>query len=84
MIGRIGEKYGVIICPTCDGQGYIYDWRECPECSGKGEIIVSRVEFPCSFTFDKTPDRFAWRGYLYALAFSLALVAAAYFIVRAL
>jgi len=32
----------------------------------------------------QVPDRFAWRGYLYALAFILALGAAAYFIVRVL
>jgi len=83
MSGRIGDEYDVISCPSCTS-GYVDGWRQCDECSGLGKVIVPRVKFSRKFTFDKTPDRFAWRGYLYALAFSLALVAAAYFIVRAL
>jgi len=82
MSGRIGDEYDIVDCAACD-RGY-NGWRQCSQCSGLGKVIVPRVKFSRKFTFDKTPDRFAWRGYLYALAFSLALVAAAYFIVRAL
>jgi len=73
MSGRIGDEYDVISCPSCT-RGYVDGWQQCGECDGLGKIIVPRG----------IPESFAWRGYLYALAFSLALVAAAYFIVRAL
>jgi len=36
----IPEKYGMIICPTCNGHGYIKNPKRqpCPKCGGFGFI----------------------------------------------
>jgi uncharacterized OB-fold protein len=51
------EKYGMIICPNCNSQGYIqYPKRQCcPRCGGFG-FIIKEAEQNTNISIDSEPE----------------------------